>query len=264
MFHGLVHDPADDDLAFDVVMEDIEALNERAEGRRPALDVTKVSVGTLGRILDRYALLGAGAALGRGCGPLVVRRAVGGPASLAELAGSRVAIPGKGTTAALLLRIFAPVPRETVELRFDQIMPAVARGDVDAGVIIHESRFTYADHGLVSLADLGQRWEDATGLPLPLGVIVGRRSLGADVLARVEARLRGSIERAWREPERVWPYVREHAQEMDADVCRRHIDLYVNGFSATMGTEGWSALETLLDRGRAVGWWPHADRPLRV
>lgn len=253
MFHQLVHGGAPG-MTFDVTMDDIEGLNRRAEGPpEHRLDVTKVSVGTWGRIADDYALLEAGAALGRGCGPLVVRRSSDGPETLEDLGGCRVAVPGLGTTAYLLLRLFAPRSFEPVVMRFDAILSAVAAGTVDAGLIIHESRFTYPGHGLVEVADLGVRWETDTGLPLPLGVIVARRSIAPEVRQGLSDALRASVEHAWRDPSASWGYIRQHAQELDEDVCRRHIDLYVNPFSAALGPEGHAAIEALLGHARNPG-----------
>jgi 1,4-dihydroxy-6-naphthoate synthase len=264
MFDALVHGRVDAaGLRFRPELDDIEVLNRRALGLdpRPPLPVTKVSVAALGRLTAEYAVLDAGAALGRGCGPLVLRRGDDPRrAGLAELAGARVAIPGEATTANLLLGIFGPAELERVTMRFDRIMPALAAGEVDAGLVIHESRFTYAEHGLSCIADLGERWEVATGLPLPLGVIVARRELPAEVALAVEAGLRASVEAAWADPAASWPYVRAHAQELDEDVCRRHIALYVNRFSAALGDEGRRAIEVLVGRMREAGVMP-ADAP---
>ncbi len=170
-------------------LADIEALNERALASDP-LAVTKLSVHGYAYAADRYTLLRSGAALGRGCGPLVVARQDG---DLARLAGRRVAIPGRYTTAHLLLRIFAPQTIEVVPMRFEAIMPAVAAGDVDAGVIIHEGRFTYPGYGLVELADLGTLWEAETNLPLPLGIIAMKRELGQSLAEVLEEGIRKSI-----------------------------------------------------------------------
>jgi 1,4-dihydroxy-6-naphthoate synthase len=264
MFDALVHGRVDAaGLRFRPELDDIEVLNRRALGLdpRPPLPVTKVSVAALGRLTAEYAVLDAGAALGRGCGPLVLRRGDDPRrAGLAELAGARVAIPGEATTANLLLGIFGPAELERVTMRFDRIMPALAAGEVDAGLVIHESRFTYAEHGLSCIADLGERWEVTTGLPLPLGVIVARRELPAEVALAVEAGLRASVEAAWADPAASWPYVRAHAQELDEDVCRRHIALYVNRFSAALGDEGRRAIEVLVGRMREAGVMP-ADAP---
>jgi 1,4-dihydroxy-6-naphthoate synthase len=216
--------------------------------------VTKVSVAALGRLTADYAVLDAGAALGRGCGPLVLRRGEDSRCTtLSALAGARVAIPGEATTANLLLRIFGPAELERVTMRFDRIMPALAVGEVDAGLVIHESRFTYPEHGLACIADLGEVWEAATGLPLPLGVIVARRELPAATVRAVERGLRESIEAAWADPAASRSYVRAHAQEMDEEVCRRHIALYVNEHSASLGSEGRRAIELLVQRMREVG-----------
>jgi 1,4-dihydroxy-6-naphthoate synthase len=259
MFHALVSGAVQiEGLELDVVMEDIEALNHRAtapDGQR--LAVTKLSVSAVGRAIERYAILGAGAALGRGCGPLVVRRRDADARALSELAGARVAIPGVQTTAWLLLRTFGPEV-EPVPMRFDAVMPAVAAGDVDAGLVIHESRFTYADHGLVAVADLGELWEADTGGPLPLGVIAIDREL-LPLAAAVEDGIRRSVHAAWADPSASRDHVRAHAQELSEDVCARHIELYVNAWSADLGPDGRRAIETMLERGRALGLLPQSS-----
>jgi 1,4-dihydroxy-6-naphthoate synthase len=253
MFHGLVSGAvALPGYSIAPWLADIEALNERALGLDP-LAVTKLSVHGYAYAADRYALLKSGAALGRGCGPLVVSKH---PSELAALAGRRVAIPGRYTTAHLLLRIFAPETIEVVPMRFETIMPAVAAGSVDAGVIIHEGRFTYAGYGLVELADLGTLWEADTNLPLPLGVIAVKRELGPSRAADLEAGIRQSILMAQAHPELSADYVRTHAQEMDAEVCRRHIELYVNEYSVELGDEGEAAIAELMARGTAAGVLP--------
>ena len=268
MFHGLIRGGVEvPGVELRPVIADIEALNLRAlsgaRGEGPgALPVTKLSAHALAHLCDDYTVLSAGAALGRGCGPLVVCRGGDQPLdSLAGLRGRKVAIPGQYTTAHLLLRTFfgEQAPGETLEtviMRFEQIMPAVAAGEVDAGLIIHESRFTYAEHGLVELADLGVLWEQATGLPIPLGMICAARSLGPAQIDAVEQGLRRSIEQAFADPERTRPWIREHAQELDDEVCRRHIELYVNAFSVDLGDEGRAAIDELLRRGRASGFLP--------
>ena len=249
MFHALVHDEVTvPDTRFAVVMEDIEALNERALG--PAADrveLTKLSVGVLPRAARHYAVLGAGAALGRGNGPLVVARPNAFD-TLGALSEARIAIPGELTTANLLLSIFGPPHVQRVPMRFDRIMPAIEAGEVDAGLIIHESRFTYPDHGLVEVADLGQVWEADTGLPLPLGVICADRSLSPDRVEAIEAGLRASVRAAFADPSRSRAYVRAHAQEMTDAVCEQHIGLYVGDFSIDLGDEGRAAIESLLRR----------------
>ena len=233
-------------------LADIEALNERAMGPDP-LAVTKLSLPGFAQVADRYAPLRAGAALGHGVGPLVVSRTGG---ALGRLAGRRVGIPGRYTTAHLLLRLFAPPDIEAVPMRFEAIMPAVAAGDVDAGVIIHEGRFTYAGHGLREVADLGALWEEETKLPLPLAVIAVQRSPLAPPAEVVEEGLRASIRAARARPEASADYVRAHAQEMDPAVCRQHIALYVNDYSVELGPEGEAAVAELLARGAAAGILP--------
>ena len=258
MFHALVAGEVPG-LRVRPWLADIEALNLRALGDDP-LPVTKLSVHALAHVRERYTVLAAGAALGRGCGPLVVARpgtfdeAPGG--ALQRLRGRRVAIPGRYTTAHLLLRALAPALTEVVPMRFEAIMPAVAAGEVDAGLIIHESRFTFAAHGLVQLADLGALWEAETGLPLPLGVIAVQRALGDSLAGALEQGIARSIAAARARPAAAWPYIRAHAQEMDEAVCRQHIALYVNDFSLALGDEGRAAIDALLARGEAAGLLP--------
>jgi 1,4-dihydroxy-6-naphthoate synthase len=260
IFDALVHGRIDTHgLRFTERLEDVETLNTLA--REGALDVTKVSYGALPYLLDRYVLLRSGGALGRGCGPLLVARE---SVDAAGLAGRRIAIPGRLTTAFLLLRLFAGKDVQVEERVYSDIMPAVERGEVDAGLIIHESRFTYPQHGLVKVVDLGEWWEQTTGLPIPLGGIVARRSLGAATLRGLEDALRRSVEHAFAHPEHSRGYVRAHAQEMDDAVTRQHIDLYVNRFSADLGDEGVQAVEALFDRARQAGIVPSGTPPLFV
>lgn len=256
---GLVGVPG---VEFAVTMEDIEALNRRALGETsaPRLPITKISAGTLASSVDDYAVLRAGAALGRGVGPLVVARPESGFRSLADLAGKHVAIPGMRTTAYLLLSMFAPQDLRITAMRFEQVMPRVAAGEFDAGLVIHESRFTYGDHGLVSLADVGELWERDTKLPLPLGLIVARRELGPSLVQAVERGISESVRYAFDHPRASAEYVREHAQEMSPEVCKRHIELYVNEYSSDIGDEGKKAVDTLLARGADVGLLPRLRR----
>lgn len=248
MFHALVHGLVGDGAEFDVTMEDIEALNERAADPARQLDVTKLSIAAWTRLQGDYKVLAAGAALGRGCGPLVVTaRPSADGLALEGLGGQRVAVPGLQTTAYALLEMFGP-SIEPVPMRFDAIMPAVVAGACDAGLVIHESRFTYRDHGLALVADLGEVWEARTGLPLPLGVIAAHHRLSDAQRRAVESGLRASVEAAWAKPEASAAYIRAHAQEIDEDVCRRHIELYVNPFSADLGVEGRAAIEAFRAR----------------
>lgn len=250
LFHALVHGlVGDDGLTFEPVIGDVEALNRKA--LRGELAVTKLSFAAFARVRDRYALLRSGGALGRGCGPLLVGPAPVPPESLPELLrGARVAVPGEGTTANLLLGLAWPGLGERIVMPFDRIEDAVLDGEADAGLIIHENRFTYAAKGLARWADLGAWWEGRTGLPIPLGGIVARRDLGPDVVARVDGLVRSSVVYARARPDASAGYVRAHAQAMDTEVMRRHIELYVNDFSVDLGEEGVAAAERLL---RAAG-----------
>jgi 1,4-dihydroxy-6-naphthoate synthase len=271
MFHDLVHGLAcvevgdtDPRISWRTELLDIEALNLHALDETPRFDVTKLSLPALAHRVDHYSILAAGAALGRGCGPLVVCPETDTNLdSLDDLAGLTVAIPGDHTTAYLLLRIFAQNAFATTTLRFDDIMPAVASGTVDAGLIIHESRFTFRDHGLREVADLGTVWESATDLPLPLGIIAARRSLPGELVTAIEDSLRTSVTNAFADPERSRAWVREHAQEMDDSVCQEHIGLYVNEFSMDLGDVGRHAVDELLKRGRTAGHLPPGGTPWR-
>jgi 1,4-dihydroxy-6-naphthoate synthase len=235
---GLVRIPG---VEFDVRLEDVETLNQLA--MRGELDVTKVSYGAVPYLLERYSLLRSGGALGRGCGPLLVAREERPIESL-----RRVAIPGRFTTAYLLLRLFAPDLPTAEERVYSDIMPSVERGEVEAGLIIHESRFTFRDHGLVQLVDLGEWWESETGAPIPLGGILARRDLGPDLVGQIDRAIRASVEHAFAHPADSEAFIRANAQEMDPAVMRQHIDLYVNEFSIDLGEEGDRAIEELRRR----------------
>jgi 1,4-dihydroxy-6-naphthoate synthase len=238
-------------------LEDIHTLNQLAEAER--LDVVKVSFQAFGFLRDRYALLHSGGALGWGCGPLVVAREAFDPEALA---GKRIAIPGERTTAAMLLRLFAPEARNRVVMPFHEIMAATRDGAVDAGLIIHESRFTYPQYGLRQVVDLGEWWQETTGRAIPLGGIVIRRSLGRDVAEAVDRAIAGSVSYAYENTDAIWPTVRRHAQEMDDAVMRQHIDLYVNRYTKEYGEEGEAAIRFLFERGEALGILPASDQPL--
>ena len=248
LVHGRVTMPSASFAA--PLLEDVETLNAWAlEGR---LEVTKLSFHALGHVLDRYALLRTGAALGRGCGPLLVT----GSARSGRMEQWRIAIPGELTTAALLLRIYRPDCRNLKVMRFDRIMEAISQGEVDAGVIIHESRFTYREQGLRCVRDLGEWWEETTGLPIPLGCIAARRTLVSTQRGEIEAAIAASIRWADQHPEEGWEYIRSHAQEMEPAVMRSHIGLYVNDFSRDLGEDGLHAVRELLRRGAEAGIFP--------
>lgn len=239
VFHALVHGLVDGPAFDPPVYADIDVLN--AHALAGDLDVVKVSYGVLPR-LSGYTLLSSGGALGRGCGPLVVTRGA------TDVRGMTVAIPGRETTAYLLLRLWDPGIGDTVVMPFDRIMPAVRDGEVDAGLVIHESRFTYPSYGLTAVADLGDWWEAETGLPIPLGAIVARTGLDT---AAIEAAVRASVEHAWAHPEASRDYVLAHSQELAPDVVGAHIALYVNELTRDLGDEGRRAVDELLKRAPA-------------
>lgn len=244
LFYALAHGRVErEGLRFDPVLEDVETLNRWAlEARLP---VTKVSYGVLDRLVDRYWCLRSGGALGWGCGPLVVAKKA---AALETFLDGPVAVPGEHTTASLLLRLRAGRAVEVVPMVFHEVMPAVAEGRVAAGVIIHEGRFTYRSHGLTAVEDLGAWWERETALPIPLGGIVLRRDIPGIEPRTVERVLRRSVEYALAHPEEPMEYVGRHAQEMETEVLREHIGLYVNRYSIELGEEGERAALALLER----------------
>jgi len=242
IFHAWAHGLVPDAPPIDVTYADIDVTNNLLGD--DGLDVMKISYAALPEALERYELLPCGGALGRGCGPLVLT-APGGPA---DLTGRTVAVPSLKSTAYLLFQRWAE-KSEIGEIRvlpFRDIMPAVRDGSVDAGLVIHEARFTYADYGLTCLVDLGDWWENTTGAPIPLGAIVARRSLGPELIARVTAAIRASVDHAFADPEDSRAYVLEHADEMDPEVAKAHIGLYVNEFSRDLGPVGYAAVERLL------------------
>lgn len=240
-FHALSHGLVETSFRVRPVLLDIEELNRRAhEG---AFDLTKLSVGAFASVGDRYRLLRSGAALGHGVGPLVVTRT---PATLHDAAKGPIAIPGRETTAFRLLQLAAPSLGDVVEMRYDRILGAVSGGEVAAGLIIHESRFTYHEHGLVKAADLGDWWTAETGLPVPLAGICARADLPADLVAEAERALRASVQHAFDHPAASRAYVRAHAQEMSDEVCDAHIRLYVNEHSLDIGDDGMRAIARLV------------------
>jgi 1,4-dihydroxy-6-naphthoate synthase len=226
---------------FDVVLEDVQTLNEWAlEGR---LDVSKISYGTLPLVLERYVLLNSGGALGKGVGPLLIAKT---PIDQSEIPAMRIAIPGENTTAHLLFSQAFPTAKNKKFVVFHQVEDAVLNGEADAGVIIHENRFTYQQRGLVKLMDLGEFWEEKTGVPIPLGGIVAKRTLPVEVISTIDNLIRESVEFAFSNYPLITGYVKEHSQEMDESVMKQHIDLYVNNYSVDLGEDGKKAVQTLL------------------
>src|SRR5947207_4377801 len=260
MFDALVHRRIDlEGLEFDVRLADVEALNKAAFAGD--VDVTKLSYHAYAHCARDYVLLDAGSALGRNCGPLLISKR---PISREEAASGalRIAIPGKYMTANFLLGLAFPEARNKTELLFSDIEGAVLDGRFDAGLIIHENRFTYADKGLQKIVELGEFWEAETGAPIPLGGIVVRRSLPPDVQQAVNRIVRRSVEYAFAHRAASLPYVRAHAQEMDERVMYQHIDLYVNDYSVDLGRDGRRAVELLFDKAKALGVIRHIEQSL--
>jgi 1,4-dihydroxy-6-naphthoate synthase len=254
VFHAWAHGLLPDAPALDVTFADIDVTNTAAE--RGEFDVVKVSYAALPWLLDRYALLPSGGALGRGCGPLVLTRG-----DVDSVSDRTVAVPSSRSTAYLLFRLWsAGQPPARIEVvPFASIMPGVRDGAYDAGLVIHEARFTYPSYGLSALVDLGAWWESDTGLPIPLGAILARRSLETAAFGRFA---RESVEYAWADPTASAGYVAVHADEMSSDVQQQHIALYVNEFTRDLGEEGYAAAEHLLGRAYAAGLTPSSP-PLR-
>jgi len=257
VFHAWVHGLIPDAPKLDVTYADIDITNSLAASSNGP-DVLKISYAALPWVLSEYALLPCGGALGRGCGPLILTKNSTEPAALA---GRRVAVPSERSTAYLLFRLWAAqhVPEgvgEIVIMPFHEIMPAVRDGLVDAGLVIHEARFTYHTYGLNMLADLGNWWEADTNLPIPLGAIIARRSLDLEAIA---GWIRTSVEYAWANPEASRDYVMYHAQELASEVAQAHIDLYVNKFTADLGEDGYAAVTALLSRAAQEGLVPKVD-----
>lgn len=249
--HGLVPGAPETKVTF----ADVDVTNTAA--LRAEFDVVKVSYAALPWLLDQYDLLPCGGALGRGCGPLVLTAD-----DRPNLDGARVAVPGERTTAYLLMRLWAQgqIPASIEVVPFADIMPGVRDGRYDAGLVIHEARFTYPQFGLTALADLGQWWEESTGHPVPLGAILARKGLDTVELTRV---IRSSVDYAFAHPESSADFIAAHANEMDPDVQRQHIALYVNEFSRDLGEEGYAAITDLLGRAHAAGLVPPTG-PLRA
>ena len=238
-------------------LEDVETLNQLA--LKGLLDLTKVSYHALGHLRDRYVLLRSGGALGRGCGPLVIAPKA---SDMQDLRGKRIAIPGKLTTANLLLQLYGEGYDNLLTVPFDQIMPTLQRGEADAGVIIHESRFTYREAGFHEIVDLGAWWEEDSGLPIPLGGILARRDLGPETIQAVDQAIRSSLDFARQNPQLPRNYIKKHSQELSDMVIDAHIELYVNDFSLNLGEQGVAAVEVLMTRAEERGLISKSAEPL--
>ncbi|UPT67692.1 MAG: 1,4-dihydroxy-6-naphthoate synthase [Sphingobacteriales bacterium JAD_PAG50586_3] len=246
IFDALVNKKIDTQgIDFEVVYADVEQLNRWAmEGK---LDITKLSFHAYAYCIQNYVLLNSGSALGNNCGPMLIARS---PLQKEDIETSRIAIPGKMTTANFLLGVLYPKANNKEEKIFSGIEGAVADGSVDMGLIIHENRFTYQKKGLFKVTDLGEEWETKTHSPIPLGGIFIKRAIDSDVQHKVDALIRQSIEYAFANPESSRSYVKEHSQEMEDSVIEQHINLYVNKYSINLGEEGKQAVETLFEIGK--------------
>ncbi len=260
MFDAIVNRRIDTHgLTFDIHMQDVETLNKAAFAG--SIDITKLSYHAYAHCNAQYVLLDSGSALGRNCGPLLISKR---PITQEEAAQGKlkIAIPGKYTTANFLLGLAFPKATDKTPMVFSDIENAVLQGGYDAGLIIHENRFTYAGKGLKKIIDLGEYWESTTGVPIPLGGIVARRSLPPDVQHKAQQIIKASVEYAFAHRQASLPFIRANAQEMDQQVMYRHIDLYVNAFSITLGKEGRRAVELLFEKAIALGTIAPITQPL--
>ena len=259
IFYALVHGKINTgDLRFREILEDVETLNRKAG--RSELDITKISFHAYGHLREAYCLLRSGGALGKGCGPLVISKKY---ERMEDLRGRKIAIPGKLTTAFLLLQLFEPSLKERViAMPFHRIIDAIRNDEADAGLIIHESRFTYQDAGLRKILDLGAWWETETGLPIPLGGIIAKRELGKDLIRKIETDIRKSLEYAFANSAETKAYIKKHSQELADSVIEQHIGLYVNDYSLDIGSDGIRAVEGLFRMAGEKGIIKRSSIPL--
>ncbi|GGH01164.1 1,4-dihydroxy-6-naphtoate synthase [Parapedobacter pyrenivorans] len=267
IFDALIHHKVDTEgLEFDVLYEDVETLNQRAF--LGELAITKLSYHAYAYAVEDYVLLNAGSALGFGVGPLLICKDPELAAQLSTdaqsptVAGLKIGIPGKYTTANFLLGLAFPELENKQEMVFSAIEQALLDGTIDLGLIIHENRFTYESKGLHKIVDLGDYWEKATHSPIPLGGIVAKRDLSEETKHKIDRVIRRSVEFALKNPKSGVDFIRSHAQEMSETVMYNHIELYVNRFSVSLGDEGRSAIHTLFERAWALGVVPKTSKPL--
>jgi 1,4-dihydroxy-6-naphthoate synthase len=247
IFDAMIHGKIDTEgLTFVPVMEDVETLNQKAF--KGELDITKLSFHAYAYLTKQYQLLNAGSALGNNCGPLLIANS-----QFEVQSSTKIAIPGKYTTANFLLSLAYPEVKNKTEMLFSEIENAVLKNVVDAGLIIHENRFTYEQKGLKKIIDLGEYWETLSNAPIPLGGIVIKRNLEEDLKKRVDRVLRKSVEYAFANPSSSLSFVKQHAQEMEEEVMRKHIELYVNKYSVDLGEEGKMAVNLLFDKAVELG-----------
>lgn len=244
IFDALVNHKIDTEgFEFDVALEDVQTLNEWAKAGN--LDISKISYGALPLVLDQYLVLNSGGALGKGVGPLLITKYK--VQSTNEVNTMRIAIPGVNTTAHMLFSLAFPEAKNKQFMVFHEIEAAVLSGKVEAGVIIHENRFTYQQKGLIKLMDLGNYWEETIKVPIPLGGMVIKRSLDQSIQLKIDGLIKKSLQYAFNNYPQIPEYVRQHSQEMEESVMRQHIDLYVNNYSLDLGEDGEKAVRKLLE-----------------
>ena len=242
IFDALVNKKIDTgDFHFDVRLEDVETLNELAKKER--LDFTKISYGVLPLVAKNYVVMNSGSALGKGVGPLLISQK---PVEFDQVENYTIVIPGENTTAHLLFSVAFPNAKNKIFKRYDEIESSVLQSEKILGVIIHENRFTYMDRGLYKIVDLGNFWEEKTGLPIPLGGIVAKRNFDENILMKVDALIKESMEYAFENYPLITDYVKQHSQEMEPEVMKKHIDLYVNKFSINLGKDGRNAIRKFI------------------
>lgn len=248
IFDAMIHHKIDTEgVDFELFIGDVEELNRKAF--KGELDITKISFNAFTKLTDTYQLLDSGAALGENCGPLIIAKK---PLDLSKISQLKIAIPGVNTTANLLMSYAFPEAQNKIEMLFSDIESAVLSGEVDLGLIIHESRFTYAEKGLVKLADIGEIWETKTKTPTPLGGIIIRKNLPEEIIEKVERILKNSVLFAFENPKSGYDFIRTHSQEMSEDVMYKHIELYVNNYSLSLGEKGRQSVRKLFEVAKAI------------
>jgi 1,4-dihydroxy-6-naphthoate synthase len=258
IFDALIHQKIDTKgISFEVILADVEELNQKALAG--VLDITKLSYHTLAYARNQYYLLKSGGALGYQCGPILIAKK---QLTRDEIIAGKIAIPGKLTTANFLLGLAYPEAKHKIPYLFSDIENAVLSGEVDAGLIIHENRFTYHRKGLFKLIDLGEYWEEKTQLPIPLGGIAMKRKHPISLVQQIDELIKASVQFAFDHPNDSKEFISQHAQEMDPVVCQSHIDLYVNQYSLQLGPEGVAAVNTLFENAYKKNLIPANNQPL--
>lgn len=248
LFYHLIHEGISENFSVKEELHDVEKLNQYSE--LGTFDVTKLSFFAYFHVIEGYSLLNSGSALGRGCGPLLVKKK---GKDLQKVKGEKILVPGLKTTANLLLNVYLQKDFQPTALRYDLIMDKILSEEFDLGVIIHEERFTYEERGLEKVVDLGDYWESLTGKPIPLGAIAVKRTRDIDLQKEFDKSLRKSLELAYQFPEKTRNYILENSQVKDENVVKSHIDLYVNEFTKDIGDEGKDAVYALLEKAKSLG-----------